>query len=98
MTESDLDPRQRPRQVSKKVHNFLKTVRPLSCIACGHGTEMLLILKKYIFDLISSRYIEYHSPKKCLMILYAVNLWLKPVSATGAITKSSQTVETGGVF
>ena len=33
---------------------------------------MLLILKKTIFDLITPT------------ILYAVNLWLKPVSATGA--------------
>ena len=43
-------------QGQKNVHNFLMTVRPLSW-ACGHETEMLLILK---------------------------NLWLKPVSATGA--------------
>ena len=27
---------------------------------------------------------RYNSPKKCPTILYAVNLWLKPVSATGA--------------
>ena len=27
---------------------------------------------------------RYDSPKKCTTILYAVNLWLKPVSATGA--------------
>ena len=33
------------------------TVRPLSG-ACGHGTEMLLILKKTIFDLIIHRYDE----------------------------------------
>ena len=36
--------RSRP-QGPKNVHNFLMTARPLSW-ACGHGTEMLLILKK----------------------------------------------------
>ena len=35
--------RSRP-QSPKNVHNFLITVRPLSW-ACGHGTEMLLIVK-----------------------------------------------------
>ena len=39
--------RSRP-QRPKNVHNFLMTVRPLSW-ACGHGTEMLLILKKNYF-------------------------------------------------
>ena len=34
-------------------------------------------------DLISPIF-RYDSPKKCPTILYAVNLWLKPVSATGA--------------
>ena len=47
--------RSRP-QGPKHIHNFLMTVRPLSW-ACGHGTEMLLILKKSIFDLIRPRYI-----------------------------------------
>ena len=46
--------RSRP-QGPKNVHNFSLTVRPLSW-ACGHGTEMLLILKKTIFDLITPRY------------------------------------------
>ena len=46
--------RSRP-QGPKNVHNFLMTVRPLSW-ACGHGTEMLLILKKNYFDLIMPRY------------------------------------------
>ena len=35
-------------QDPKNVHNFLSTVRHLSW-ACGHGTEMLLILKKNYF-------------------------------------------------
>ena len=43
---------------------------------CGHVTEMLLILKKVL---------KYERPKKCPMILLGVNLWTKPVSATGAI-------------
>ena len=46
--------RSRP-QGPKNVHNFLMTVRPLSWV-CGHGTEMLLILKIHIFDLITPRY------------------------------------------
>ena len=53
--------RSRP-QGSKNVHNFLMTVRPLSW-ACGHGTEMLLILKKY-FDLIVPRYIQIWQSKE----------------------------------
>ena len=31
--------------------------------------------------------LRYDSPKKCPTILYAVNLWLKPVSATGTRTR-----------
>ena len=54
------------------------SMRPLSW-ACGHGTEMLLILKISIFDLIMPRYSQIWQST----ILYAVNLWLKPVSATG---------------
>ena len=44
-------------QGPKNVHNFLITVRPLSC-ACGHGTEMLLILQLItdFFALITPRY------------------------------------------
>ena len=57
------------------------TVRPQS-LACGHGTEMLLILKKLFF---TSLLPDICRPKKCPTILYAVNLWLKPVSATGAM-------------
>ena len=64
--------RSRP-QGSKNVHTFLMTLRPLSW-ACGHGTEMLLILKKTIFDLIIPRHIQ----------IWQSNLWLKPVPATGA--------------
>ena len=39
--------RSRP-QGPKNVHNFSMTMRPLS-LACGHGTEMFLILKKYFW-------------------------------------------------
>ena len=42
-------------QGSRNVHNFLMTVRPLRW-ACGIETEMLLILKKPIFDLMTPRY------------------------------------------
>ena len=70
-------------QGPKNVHNFLLTVRPLSW-ACGHGTEMLLILKNLFLTWLLPDIFRYDSPKKCPTILYAVNLWLKPVSATGA--------------
>ena len=50
---------------------------------------MFLILKQTIFDLITPRYFPiYDSPKKYPTILYAVNLWLNPVSATGASQSS----------
>ena len=45
VTESDLDPK-----VRKMSLTFLMTVRAVSW-ACGHVTEILLILKKIIFDL-----------------------------------------------
>ena len=70
-------------QGPKNVHNFLLTVRPLSW-ACGHRTEMLLILKKLFWTWLLPDIFRYVSPKKCLKILYAVNLWLKPVPATEA--------------
>ena len=73
--------RSRP-QGPKNVHNFLLTVRPLSW-ACGHGTEMLLILRKLFLTWLLPDIFRYDSPKKCPTILYAVNLWLKHVSATG---------------
>ena len=57
-------------------------VRSLS-LACEHVTEMLLILKKYFRPDYSTISLIYDRPKKCPMILYTVNLWLKPVSATG---------------
>ena len=65
-------------QGPKNVHNFLVTVRPVSW-ACGHGTEMLLILKKYFRPDYSRGSLRYDSPTKCPTILYGVNLWLKPV-------------------
>ena len=70
--------RSRP-QGPKNVQNFLMTVRPLSWV-CGHGTEMLLIVKKLFLTWLLPDIFRYDSRK----ILYAVNLWLKPVSATGA--------------
>ena len=74
--------RSRP-QGPKNVHNFSLTVRPLSW-ACGHGTEMLLILKNLFLTWLLPDIFRYNSPNKCPTILYAVNLWLKPVSVTGA--------------
>ena len=50
-------------QGPKNVHNFLMTVRPLSW-AYGHETEMLLILKKTIFDLIIPWYIQIWQSKE----------------------------------
>ena len=46
VTESDLAPRG-----PNNVNNFLISVQPLIW-ACRHGTKMLLILKKTIYDLI----------------------------------------------
>ena len=72
-----------PTPRSKNVHNFLMTERPLSW-ACGHRTES----KKLFSTWLLSDIFRYDSPNKCPTILYAVNLWLKPVSATGAtVTK-----------
>ena len=51
VTESSLDSMVREMSITT-----LMTVQPLS-YACGHGTEMLLILKN-IFDLIIARYFE----------------------------------------
>ena len=59
------------------------TVRPLSR-ACGHETEMLLILKKIFSTLLFSDIFRYDSPEKSPTILYALNLWMKPVAATWA--------------
>ena len=63
-------------QGPKNVHNFLMTVRPLSW-ACGHGAEMLLILKKLFLTWLLPDIFRYDSPKKCPTILYVVNMWLK---------------------
>ena len=46
---------------------------------------MLLIIKKVFLTQLLPDIFRYDSPKKCPTILYAVNLWLKPVSATGAM-------------
>ena len=48
------------------------SVRPLSW-ACGHGTEMLLILKKIFLTWLFPDIFRYDSPKKCPTILYSVN-------------------------
>ena len=46
-----------PPQGPKNVHNFLMTVQPLSR-ASGHGTEILQILKKHIFDRIIQGHVK----------------------------------------
>ena len=69
----------------KDVHSFLMTVRPVSW-ACGNVTAMFLLLKNYFRPDCPRGSLRYDRPKKCLTILYRVNLWLKPVSATGAAT------------
>ena len=56
------------------------TVRPLSS-ACGHGTEMLLILTKLFSTWLCPDIFRYDSLKKCPTILYGVNLWLKSTFA-----------------
>ena len=76
VTQSDPDPKVRKMSIT------VMTVRPQSW-ACGHGTEKLLILKKLFSIWLFSDIFRYDSPKKCPTNLYAVNLWLKPVSATG---------------
>ena len=61
-------------------------VRKMSIIffwACGHMNEMLLILKKIFLTWLFPDIFRYDSPKTCPTILYAVNLRLKTVSATG---------------
>ena len=72
-----------PTPRSENIHNILMTLRPLSW-ACGHGTEMLLILKNLFLTWLLPDIFRYDSPKKCPTVLYAINLWLKPISATGA--------------
>ena len=64
----------------KNVRNFLMTVRLLSW-ACGHGSEILLILKKLFSTWFVSDIFRYDRPKKCPTILYGVNLWLKPFAS-----------------
>ena len=71
VTESDLDP---------KVHSFLMAVRATSELSMRAWNQNVTESKKTILDLIIQRYIRYNSPKKYPTILYAVNLWLKPVS------------------
>ena len=67
--------RSRP-QGPKNVHNFLMT----SEWACGYGTEMLLILKKTIFDLITPRYfpiytVQRNVPRICTRSICGWNLF-----------------------
>ena len=75
----------------KYVHIFSMTVRPLSW-ACGHGTELLLILKNLFLNWLLPDIFRYDSTKKCPTILYAINLWLKPV--TGCTPSSSARLAT----
>ena len=69
VTESDPDTKVRKMSIT-----LVMSVRPLSW-AYGHGTGMLLILKKAIFDPITPRYFPIWQSKECPTILCAVNLW-----------------------
>ena len=81
--------RARP-QGSKNVHNFLMTVRPLSW-ACGHGTEMLLILKNYFCPdnspIFSDITVQRKVPRFCTRSIQ--------VSATGARSDYDRETKTG---
>ena len=79
VTERDLDPKVR-------LHNFVMTVRAVSW-ACGHVTEMSLILRKNYFghEYLGTS-LKYDRQKKCPTILCGVNLWLRHVSSTGLIS------------
>ena len=70
-----------PTSRSENFHNFLMSVRPLSW-ACGHGNEMLLILKKIFSTWLFSDIFRYDSPDKCPTILYAINLGLSSSQQT----------------
>ena len=73
-------------------NNFLMTVRAVGW-ACEHINEMLQIQKKNYFRPDYSRTsLRYDRHKKYPTILYGVNLWLKPVSATGAMAARYHTV------
>ena len=79
VTESDLDP---------KVRKMSITFYWLWDLWAEHAGVYIsnwyvVDSKKTISDLIIQQII-YHRPKKCPTILYAINLWLKPVSSTGA--------------
>ena len=70
--------RSRP-QGPKNVHNFLMNVRPLSW-ACGHGTEMLLILKKNYFwldypPICSDMTVQRNVPRFCTRSICGWNLF-----------------------
>ena len=78
-------------QGPKNVHNFSMTVRSLSW-ACGHGAEMLMILKKLFSTWLLPDIFRYDSPKKCPTILYAINLWLKPVPATDQYNMTTKSI------
>ena len=73
--DGDCD-RSRP-QGPKNVHNFLFTVRPLSW-ACGHGTQMLLILKKNQPDysaIFSDMTVQRNVPRFCTRSICVWNLF-----------------------
>ena len=66
------------RGIPKNFHNFLMTVRPLSW-ACGHGTEMLLILKQifltWLFPIFSDMTVQRHVPRFCTRSICGWNLF-----------------------
>ena len=75
--------RSRPRG-PKNVHNFLSNDSATSELSTRAWNWNVTDSKKTIFDLIIFRYFPIWQSKEMSHDLYAVNLWLKPVSATGA--------------
>ena len=78
MTESDPDPKVRKMSIT---FYWLYATSELRMLAWNwNATDYKKLFLTWFFTDISL----YDSPKKCPPILYAVNLWLKHVSATGA--------------
>ena len=66
------------------VHNFLVTACATSELSMPAWNWNVADSKKNYFRPDHGPYFPIWQSKKCPTILYAVNLWLKPVSATGA--------------
>ena len=85
MTESDLDPKIRKMSIIKWLVTSELSMRAWSWNVTDSKKKLF---STWLFPDV----LRYDSSKKCPTILYAVNLWLKPVSATGARVNPSNTV------